>query len=86
MVHLIRWLYLFYGSRRLHHIQRPGALFEHWGLLAEPLMYLSGYLKQHQAEYYRRLSAIRTEGDWETRTGSKRQRSLAGGASHGRAT
>ena len=41
------------------------ALFEHWGLLAEPLMYLSGYLKQHQAEYYRRLSVIRTEGDWE---------------------
>jgi len=41
------------------------ALFEQWGLLAEPLMYLSGYLKQHQAEYYRRLSAIRTEGDWE---------------------
>ena len=42
------------------------ALFEHWGLLPEPLMYLSGYLKQHQAEYYRRLSAIRTEGDWES--------------------
>ncbi|MFT5534138.1 MAG: Fic family protein [Burkholderiaceae bacterium] len=42
------------------------ALFEHWGLLAEPLMYLSGYLKQHQAEYYRRLSAIRTDGDWES--------------------
>jgi Fic family protein len=41
------------------------ALFEHWGLLAEPLMYLSSYLKQHQAEYYRRLSNIRTEGDWE---------------------
>lgn len=41
------------------------ALFERWGLLDEPLMYLSGYLKQHQAEYYRRLSAIRTEGDWE---------------------
>lgn len=42
------------------------ALFEHWGLLTEPLMYLSGYLKQHQAEYYRRLSAIRTDGDWES--------------------
>ncbi|MEQ4616588.1 MAG: Fic family protein [Corticimicrobacter sp.] len=42
------------------------ALFEHWGLLSEPLMYLSGYLKQHQSEYYRRLSAIRTEGDWES--------------------
>ncbi len=42
------------------------ALLEHWGLLSEPLMYLSGYLKQHQAEYYRRLSSIRTEGDWES--------------------
>jgi Fic family protein len=41
------------------------ALFEHWGLLSEPLMYLSGYLKQHQHEYYRRLSAVRTDGDWE---------------------
>ena len=41
------------------------ALMEAWGLLPEPLMYLSGYLKRHQAEYYRRLSAIRTEGDWE---------------------
>ena len=41
------------------------ALMEHWHLLPEPLMYLSGYLKKHQAEYYRRLSGIRTEGDWE---------------------
>jgi Fic family protein len=41
------------------------ALLEHWGLLTEPLMYLSGYLKQHQMEYYRRLSLIRTDGDWE---------------------
>ncbi len=29
-------------------------------------MYLSGYLKQHQAEYYRRLSIIRAEGDRES--------------------
>jgi len=42
------------------------ALLEHWGLLPEPLTYLSGYLKQHQAEYYRRLSIVRTEGDWES--------------------
>jgi Fic family protein len=42
------------------------ALLEHWGLLAQPLMYLSSYLKQHQAEYYRRLHNIRTEGDWES--------------------
>ncbi len=41
------------------------ALLEDWGLLPEPLLYLSGYLKQHQAEYYRRLSNVRTEGDWE---------------------
>jgi Fic family protein len=41
------------------------ALLEDWGLLREPLMYLSGYLKRHQSEYYRRLSAIRTDGDWE---------------------
>lgn len=45
------------------------ALLEHWRLLPEPLMYLSAYLKQHQAEYYRRLSAIRTEGDWEAWVG-----------------
>jgi Fic family protein len=42
------------------------ALLEHWGLLAQPLLYLSGYLKQHQAQYYRLLSLIRTDGDWET--------------------
>lgn len=42
------------------------ALIEQWGLLSEPLIYISGYLKQHQAEYYRRLSAIRTDGDWES--------------------
>ena len=41
------------------------ALLEHWHLLPEPLMYLSAYLKQFQSEYYRRLSGIRTEGDWE---------------------
>jgi Fic family protein len=41
------------------------ALIEHWGLLPEPVLYLSAYLKRHQMEYYRRLSAIRSEGDWE---------------------
>lgn len=40
-------------------------LMEHWGLLPEPIMYLSAYLKQHQSEYYRLLSNIRTDGDWE---------------------
>jgi Fic family protein len=41
------------------------ALLEAWELLPEPLIYLSGYLKHHQTEYYRCLSAIRIEGDWE---------------------
>lgn len=41
------------------------ALLEAWALLPQPLMYLSAYLKRHQAEYYRRLAAVRTEGDWE---------------------
>lgn len=42
------------------------ALMELWQLLPEPLMYVSGYLKQHQSEYYRRLSNVRLEGDWES--------------------
>lgn len=41
------------------------ALLEHWALLPEPLMYLSGYLKEHQADYYHHLSTVRTQGDWE---------------------
>lgn len=45
------------------------ALLEHWALLPEPLMYLSGYLKQHQTEYYRHLSNVRARGDWESWVG-----------------
>ncbi|WP_254451935.1 Fic family protein [Duganella vulcania] len=41
-------------------------LMEHWQLMQAPLLYISGYLKQHQVEYYRRLSGTRTEGDWES--------------------
>jgi Fic family protein len=40
-------------------------LVEHWGLLSSPLLYLSLALKRHQQEYYDRLSAVRTNGDWE---------------------
>jgi Fic family protein len=39
-------------------------LLDHWRLLKSPLLYLSLYLKQNQAAYYRSLEAIRTEGDW----------------------
>ena len=40
-------------------------LLRHWGLLSRPLLYLSLFLKTHRQEYYRRLEAIRTDGDWE---------------------
>jgi Fic family protein len=40
-------------------------LLEHWRLLTEPLLYPSLFLKQNRDEYYRRLTAVRTEGDWE---------------------
>jgi len=36
------------------------------GLLREPLLYLSLYLKQHRDEYYRLLMSCREEGDWES--------------------
>lgn len=39
-------------------------LLAHWDLLDNPLLYLSHYLKQNQAEYYSRLGAVRLEGDW----------------------
>ncbi len=42
------------------------ALLEHWELLPEPLLYLSGFFKQHQMEYYRRLGGVRIDGDWES--------------------
>ncbi|WP_297904344.1 Fic family protein, partial [Metallibacterium sp.] len=35
------------------------------GVLAQPLLYLSLYFKQHRAEYYRQLDAVRRDGDWE---------------------
>jgi Fic family protein len=35
------------------------------GILREPLLYLSLYLKQHRREYYDRLSEVREQGGWE---------------------
>ena len=40
-------------------------LLRHWKLLSRPLLYLSLFLKTHRQEYYRRLSVVRTDGDWE---------------------
>ncbi|MBI2794199.1 MAG: Fic family protein [Ignavibacteria bacterium] len=35
------------------------------GVLNQPLLYLSLYLKQHREEYYRLLDVVRTDGNWE---------------------
>ncbi|GMV38497.1 MAG: toxin Fic [Myxococcales bacterium] len=36
------------------------------GVLSRPLLYLSYFFKQHRADYYRLLQAVRDEGDWES--------------------
>jgi Fic family protein len=40
-------------------------LLEHWKLLTKPLLYLSLFFKRHRGDYYRRLNAVRVDGDWE---------------------
>src|SRR5690606_9489058 len=40
-------------------------VLHHAGVLRQPLLYLSLYLKQHRGEYYRLLDAVRRDGDWE---------------------
>ncbi|HEY8428398.1 MAG TPA: Fic family protein [Sandaracinaceae bacterium] len=37
----------------------------HAGVLREPLLYLSLYLKQHRDTYYALLDRVRRDGDWE---------------------
>lgn len=37
----------------------------HGGVLREPLLYLSLYLKRHRQTYYERLDRVRTRGEWE---------------------
>jgi len=40
-------------------------LLHQGGLLTQPLLYLSLYLKQHRPVYYDLLDRVRTIGDWE---------------------
>ena len=39
-------------------------LLAHWRVFETPLLYLSVYLKEHQAEYYDHLESIRKNGAW----------------------
>lgn len=41
-------------------------LLLHTGVLREPLLYLSLYLKQHRSTYYSLLDRVRETGDWES--------------------
>lgn len=43
-------------------------LLHQGGLLHQPLLYLSLYLKQHRPVYYELLDRVRTQGDWEAWT------------------
>ena len=40
-------------------------LLHHGGLLTQPLLYLSLYLKEHRSVYYEHLDRVRHDGDWE---------------------
>jgi len=35
------------------------------GILAQPMLYMSLYLKQHRRRYYELLDAVRSHGEWE---------------------
>jgi len=52
------------GNGRLGR-QLIALLLHHGGLLADPLLYLSLYLKQHRQVYYELLDRVRATGDWE---------------------
>jgi Fic family protein len=40
-------------------------LLHQGGVLAQPLLYLSLYFKQHRSQYYDLLDRVRTDGEWE---------------------
>ncbi|HEY7406168.1 MAG TPA: Fic family protein [Candidatus Angelobacter sp.] len=52
------------GNGRIGRLLIPLLLMER-GVLSEPLLYPSLYLKQHKAEYYDLLQRVRFGGEWE---------------------
>ncbi len=51
------------GNGRIGRILIPLFLYQKRAL-SQPMFYLSEYLESHRDEYYQRLKAISTEGDW----------------------
>lgn len=52
------------GNGRVGRLLIP-LLLKAEGVLSQPLLYLSLYLKQHRTAYYDLLQSVRLEGDWE---------------------
>jgi Fic family protein len=40
----------------------------HWGLIPQPLLYLSAFFERHQQQYYDLLMAVTTRGEWRAWT------------------
>jgi Fic family protein len=36
-----------------------------WGLISQPLLYLSAFFEAHRLDYYDRLLAVSQRGEWE---------------------
>ena len=51
--------------------ERPGGtlvailLLIEWGLISQPLLYLSAFFEAHRLDYYERLLAVSRRGEWE---------------------
>ncbi|MEW5938293.1 MAG: Fic family protein [Chloroflexota bacterium] len=52
------------GNGRVGRLLIMALLFQ-WGLLPQPLLYLSAYIEKHRSEYYARLLAVSQRGQWE---------------------
>ena len=52
------------GNGRVGRLLMTFLLCQH-GVLHQPLLYMSAFLKRHRAIYYDRLMATRADGDWE---------------------
>jgi len=52
------------GNGRVGRLLIP-VMLANAGILRQPLLYLSLFLRQHRDEYYRLLGQVRTDGDWE---------------------
>ena len=51
------------GNGRVGRLLIMLLLFQ-WGLLSQPLLYLSSYIEKHRSQYYERLLAVSQRGQW----------------------